>query len=516
MSQRPVYGNITTPRSAGFLGLSMAAAAVALAVVVVAAIMLMLSWLWLALAVLVVGMVFTVWIATGKKQGRSRFEQYRNKAAFKKAKRKGTTRYVSGPTSKIPDGTSRAPGLLAPTEPYEGIDAFGHRFGMLWNGREKTGTIFFACAGEGRGLNDQSSIDMLVDGWAGFQAQAGLMVDLLQIAVVTQATRDPGERLPAAIREARERHGTGDPESVDPFVREVTDEIVDSVNADMPRITQHVAMTFSAAEMPAQGTVTRTAEDMLEDLAIQVPALKEQIAAAGSHNVSVMKMIDIVDYAYVAYNPDRALSVERARERARVNKGNGTGLSWFEVGPVSARSTEKYWEHSGYVSQSHSVWKPHSGFFADDSLDALLLEDGVSEQKRIVMIFCVLSPEKSVAVLSADAKDRSFELNQGGKAATAAGVRELSSAQESSSEQAHGAAVVRHSFVMTTTVLAGPDQETRLLKAEAALRRACSIGVQMSIRPSDGSHDAGHAISLGLGIVPGKYATVSSALRRSL
>lgn len=513
---RPMYGNLTTPRSAGFLGLSMAGAAVALASVVAAAVFLMLGWLLPAGLVLVAGISAVIWVATGKRQGRSSFEQHRNKAAFSKAERKGTTKYVSGPSSRIPDGTFRAPGLLAGTEPYEGIDAFGKQFGMVWNPRESTATIFFSCGGEGRGYNDQGTIDQLVDGWAGFQAQAGLVVDLLQIAVTTQATRDPGERLPAAINGARENHGTMDPATVGTFVRETVDGIVDIVNSNMPRITQHVAMTFTAAEIASEGTQARTAEDMLADLAIQIPALKEQISGAGSHTVSVMKMIDITDYAYVAYNPDRALWVERARERARVNKGTGTNLSWFEVGPPAANATLEHWEHSGYVSQTHTVWKPPAGFFADDSMDALLMPDGVSDQKRVTMLYRVFGPEESVATLSAAVTDRSFELNQGGKAATAAGVRELNSAAAGAEEQTHGAAVVRHAFIMTNTIVAGPDQKTRLAKATAALRRACNTGVQMSIRPSDGSHDAGHAISLGLGIVPAKHATVSSALRRSL
>ncbi len=513
---RPVYGNLTTPRAAGFLGLSMAGAVVAFASVVAAAVLLMIGWLIPAGLVLAAGITAVIWIATGRRQGRSSFEQRRNRAAFAKAKRKGTTSYVSGPTSRIPDGTFRAPGLLAGTEPYEGTDAFGHRFGMLWNPRESTATIFFSCGGEGRGYNDQGTIDTLVDGWAGFQAQAGLVVDLVQIAVTTQATRDPGERLPAAINAARENHGTLEAATVGAFVRDTVEGIVDIVNSKLPRITQHVARTFTAAAMPTEGTEARNAEDMLADLAIQIPALKEQLTGAGSHTVSVMKMIDITDYAFVAYNPDRALWVERSRERARVNKGSGTNLSWFEVGPPAAKATLGHWEHSGYVSATHTVWKPPAGFFADDSMDALLMPDGVSDQKRVTLLYRVLGPEESVATLASAMTDRSFELNQGGKAATAAGARELGSAAAGAEEQAHGAAVVRHAFIMTNTVQTGPDQKNRLAKATAALRRACSTGVQMSIRPSDGSQDAGHAISLGLGIVPAKHATVSSAMRRSL
>lgn len=513
---RPMYGNLTTPRAPRFLGLSMAGAAVAFASVVAAAVMLMIGWLIPAGLVLVAGIVAVMWVAAGKRQGRSSFEQRKNRATFRKAQGKGTTTYVSGPASRIPDGTFRAPGLLAGTEPYEGTDAFGKQFGMLWNPRENTATIFFSCAGEGRGYNDQGTIDTLVDSWAGFQAQAGLVVDLVQIAVTTQATRDPGERLPAAINGARENHGTTDPATVGTFVRETVDGIVNSVNSNMPRLTQHVALTFTAAEIAAEGTMARGAEDMLADLAIQIPALKEQLTRAGSHTVSVMRMIDVTDYAYVAYNPDRALWVERARERARVNKGTGTNLSWFEVGPPAAQAHLEHWEHSGYVSRTHTVWKPPAGFFADDSMDALLMPDGVSDQKRVTMLYRVLGPEESASILQSEMTDRGFEINQGGKAATAAVVRELGVAVEGAQDQARGAAVVRHAFVFTNTVVAGPDQKSRLQKATAALGRACSSGVQMSIRPSDGSHDAGHAISLGLGIVPAKHATVSSAMRRSL
>ncbi|MDQ4504451.1 SCO6880 family protein [Sinomonas sp. ASV322] len=510
---RPAYGNITTPRAAGFLGLGMAAAAVAFASIAVAAVLLMVGWLIPAGVVLVVGIWAVVWMARGKRQGRSSLERRMNARRFRKAQRKGTVKYVSGPASRIPDGASRAPGLLAGTIPYEGTDAFGQEFGMLWNPRDRTATVFFSCAGQGRGLSDQSSIDLLVDGWSGFLAQAGLVADLVQIAVTTQATRDPGERLPAAVAGARVNHGTADPVSLGEagsFVRGTVDEIVQTINWNMPRISQHVALTFSGAEIASEGTVARQAEDMLADLAIQMPALAELLTGAGALTVSRMKIADIVDYAFVAYNPDRALAVERAR------LNGGTNLSWFEVGPAAAEAGLEHWEHSGYVSRTMTVWKPPAGFFMDDSLTALLLPDGVSEQKRVTMLYRVLGPEESIAALEGDKTNRLFEINQGGKAATAAAGRDLGSAVDGADEQAHGAAVVRFSFVMTSTVPKGPDQKIRLDKAGAALRRACSTGVQMSIRPSDGAHDSGHAIGLGLGLVPATHATVSAAMRKSL
>lgn len=507
MSDRIVYGNITEPSHPGFLGLGMGATAMAVAGVLLGGICLFLGQVWIAAGFLAAGLVGAFWLSMGKKHGRSTLEKAINKRGYRKAVRKGTTAYLSGPASDIPDGSFRAPGLLAGTVPMSGVDSFGHPFGMLWNPRKQTGTVFFACAGEGVGLLDQGSIDSLVDGWAGYLQHAGSSADLLQLSVTTQTTRDAGERLPAAVAAGRAK--VIDPDGVPFFARATVDEIVAMVNAGVPRVEQHIAATFSAGEIAGEGIVTRTADDMLADLGTLLPGTIEFLQETGAGTVSRLQIQDITDYAFVAYNPDRALMVERARLTTE-----GTGLSWYEVGPQAARALTDRYAHGGYVSRSLQMWKPPAGVFHDNSLAALLGPDGVADQKRVTILYRPLGPEESAARIQTAVKNKMFEINQKGHMAEAAQKLALQKVSKAAGEQAAGAALVRFSILATVTV---PDGDPELLKrAEAAVRRACSQGVQLSLRPADHSQDSAHAIGLGLGLVPAQHAALSQSLREAL
>ena len=75
---------------------------------------------------------------------------------------------------------------------------------MIWNPANRTGTVIFSVQSPGMGLLDQGSIDLMVDQWGIFQREAGVSSSLVQVAATTQATRDPGNRLPDAVRVTRE------------------------------------------------------------------------------------------------------------------------------------------------------------------------------------------------------------------------------------------------------------------------------------------------------------------------
>lgn len=498
------YGNITVPKSPGFLGVGTAAAASAGAGAVAGLVAFFFGSLLLGAIFLTVGVIGAVVLSLGKRHGRSGAERIVGRALFRRAQRTGSTSYVSGPTSGIPDGTFRAPGILAGTEMYQFTDHFGQPFAMLWDPRVRTGTVFFSTQNDGAGLRDQDDIDQLVDGWAGYLRNSGSVVDLLQVAVTTQATKDQGARLPAAKDAERETYRQGE---VPAYATDAVDEMIAVVNAGNPQVVQWLAATFTAAPLKEEGQVARTARELAVDLTALMPTMVEQLTLAGAGSVSSLTAADVTDQVHVAYNPDTALAVERARLT-----GQGTGLSWEEVGPADAHATRVAYHHGSFVSRSFQVWKPPAGVFRENSLVAVLSPNPVCEQNRVTLLYRTFSPQRSAARVQTTLRNAEFEANQKGRRVTAVASAAVRRARVAEIEQAAGAAVMRFSIVITTTV-ASPEL---LPRAEAAVKRACSTGVQLQVRSCTDNEDAAFAIGLGLGSIPARYATIPSGIREAL
>lgn len=502
-----LYGNVQEPRYARTMGLSMASILLVIAGGVSTFFLMQFFGVpihFAALALLVAAAA--VWfLETGRKQGRTRLERAVGTRMFRKAKKKGATTYLSGPASGMPDGSHRAPGLLAATEMYEGTDHLGRPFAFLWDRVKRTGTVFFTAASSGLDLQDQETIDFLVSGWGGYLHQAGTLAALEQVSVTVTSMRDTGERLPAAVSEQRSRVAES---AVPSFAREAVDEIVADVNAGIGRIDARIAVTFSGAPNADQGLDARSREDLMSEVMVHLPAMIEQLELSGGGVVSYLAAQEIIDTTYVAYNPEAAVAVEQARL-----SGVGTGLSWEEVGPVHAENAGDRYEHGAGISQSFQVWRAPAGVFRESSLMALLKPDEISEQKRVTILYRPLDAEQSQKRVQTAVADADYEKNQKGRKATGSQIAAAARVQQTEAEvSARGASLIRFSFVITVTVM----DPASLRRVPAMVRNAAQTGVQLSVRPSTGNEDAAFAIGLGLGIVPAKWATLSPQLRQAL
>lgn len=502
-----LYGNVQEPRYARTMGLSMASVALVIAGGVSTFFLMQffavpIHFAAIALLVAIAGVWF---LETGRKQGRTRLERAVGAHMFRKSKKKGASTYLSGPTSRMPDGSHRAPGLLASTEMFEGTDHLGRPFAFLWDRVKKTGTVFFTASASGLDLQDQEVIDFLVSGWGGYLHQSGTLAALEQVSVTVTSMRDTGERLPAAVQEHRSRV---DASAVPTFAREAVDEIVADVNAGVGRIDARIAVTFSGAPNPDEGLDARSHEDLMGEVMVHLPAMIEQLELSGGGVVSYLAAQEIIDTTYVAYNPEAAVAVEQARL-----SGVGTGLTWEEVGPVHAVNEVDRYEHGGGISLSFQVWRAPAGVFRESSLMALLKTDDVSEQKRVTILYRPLSAEQSQKRVQTAVADADYETNQKGRKATGAQLASAARVKQTEAEvSARGASLIRFSFIITVTVM----DPAALRRVPAMVRNAAQTGVQLSVRPSTGNEDAAFAIGLGLGIVPAKWASVSPQLRQAL
>lgn len=501
-----LYGNVQEPKYARTMGLSMASVALVIAGGVTTFLLMQffavpIHFAAIALLIAIVGVWF---LETGKKQGRTRLERAVGAHMFRKSKKKGASTYLSGPTSRMPDGSHRAPGLLASTEMFEGTDHLGRPFAFLWDRVKKTGTVFFTAASSGLDLQDQETIDFLVSGWGGYLQQTGTLAALEQVSVTVTSMRDTGERLPAAVQEQRLRVE----DAVPTFARDAVDQIVADVNAGVGRVDARVAVTFSGAPNPEEGLDARSREDLMGEVMVHLPAMIEQLELSGGGVVSYLAAQEIIDATYMAYNPERAVAVEQARL-----SGVGTGLTWEEIGPVHAVNELDRYEHGGGISQSFQVWRAPAGVFRESSLMALMRADDVSEQKRVTILYRPLTAEQGQKRVQTAVADADYETNQKGRKATGAQLASAARAQRTEAEvSARGASLVRFSFIITVTVL----DPGALRRVPAMVRNAAQTGVQLSVRPSTGNEDAAFAIGLGLGLVPAKWASVSPQLRQAL
>lgn len=500
------YGNIGTPRRARTLGLSMASIAVVLGGVIVAFAMMLLFRVPVTFAAIALGIAVLVAFIMegGRRQGRSRPERIVASTAFRRAERRGATTYVAGPTSNLPDGGFRAPGLLASTEMLEGKDHFGRPFAFLWDPQKRTGTVFFSTAGSGSGLRDQEAIDYLVSGWAGYLSEASRTLSLEQVAATIQTTYDPGERLPRAVEAGR---SFADRESVSTFASGAVDDIVGETNTGVDRIDPRVAVTFTAAGSKEDGIDPRSSAQLLSEVSIHVPTLLERLELAGGGAVALPTAQDVIDATYVAYNPETALAVEQARL-----SGAGTGLGWHDVGPSYAKAERSHYEHASGFSQSFQVWQAPAGIFRENSLAAIMSPDEISEQKRVTILYRPLSPAMSEQRSKQATSDAEYEINQKGRRSSRAQQLVFDRARTTEAEVAGGAALVRFSIVITVTV----NDRNLMRRVPSTVKNACSTGIQLNVRSADGNEDAAFAIGLGLGIVPAKHATFSPALREAL
>lgn len=500
------YGNIAEDRTAGMLGFSMASTVVLGVGAVGVFVFIMAGQIWTSLVIAVLAFVLALVLGAKDRQGRSKPERWTARAMTRRAEKSRRAAYTAGPTSQIPDGSFRAPGLLAATEPVVFRDLFSNEGALLWHPKLKTGTVFIVANSSGLGLLDQDRVDSMVGNWAAFQRDAGSNTELVQVSVTTQATTDPGERLPDAVAVGRTQAGEHE---IPGFARSTMDEVVANLSQDVPKVEQWVAVTFSAKANEAEGVPERTVGELVTDVASLLPGFMEQLEASGAGAVSLMKEADLIDQTYVAYNPLAAAAVERARLGTE-----GTGLRWQEVGPASAVRVESpaRYEHSGVVSKSWQMWRPPAGTFRENALVALLGPNSEVLQKRVTVFYRPQSADKSAAQVQQALTNAQFATNQKNRRATSSQLIALEKARKAEREQAEGASLVRFSIVVTATV---EDQE-QLPRIAATLRRNASQGVQLGLRECDHNDDVAFAFNLGLGLVPDQVATIPADVRKAL
>ncbi|QRZ61792.1 SCO6880 family protein [Rothia sp. ZJ932] len=498
---RPKFGNIIEPASAGFYGVPEEVSDYGVRRVV------LLFVLWFILSFVPVPLIQhnAIWIIAALaafyadqirrklkkgKDGRYDWEEKMLRKMFAKAKANRWTEYRPGPSSDLPDGSYRAPGLLAATQMQQYQESYGNDYAFLWDPGRKSGTVFFSVSAPGLQLLDQSFINSMVAQWAAYHRAAGIQSSILQVAAITESTMDTGTRLPQAVGQFRSYAGDHEVPTV---AREVIDEVIDIENQQKPRVEHIVSMTFSAKAIPESGLPVRNAATLAEEISTVMHGFAEGLSAASSGTVSIMDAQSVIDYYFTAYNPAKDTAIDQARQEV-----DGTGLVWENIGPDYHNVHEDYYEHSHFFSKSFQMWRPPMSLFQENALQELLGADRKLTKKRVTIFFRPLPPDSSQKqALEAVNNARFFRGQKGNKGgSSAAAVTEK--AQRTENEMGDGALLVPFSLIATVTT----DNPDKFPNLSADLKRRGSTGIMIQLREATMSHDAAFSMGLGAGLVP--------------
>ena len=502
VTNRPRFGNIIVPESTGFFGIPQKISDYAVRSIVG------LFLLWFALGFIPAVSKYSVWITAAVglyfanqvrlkllkgKDGRYRWEEKMLKKLFLTAKAKGYTSYRPGPSSNLPDGSYRAPGLLAATDMQQHQESYGRDYGFLWDPSRKTGTVFFSVSAPGLQLLDREFINSMVAQWAAYHREAGIQAAILQVAAVTETTVDPGTRLPQAVEQFRSFAGNHE---VPEVAREVIDQVVEIENQQKPRVEHIISMTFSARAIAEAGLPARSAATLAEEISTVMNGFAEGLSASSSGAVTIMDAQSVTDYYFTCYNPDKDTAVDQARQEP-----GGTGLVWENIGPTYHEAEEDWYEHSKFYSKSFQMWRPPMSLFYEDSLKALLEPDQKFVKKRVTLFFRPQGPDASQKIAIEAVNNAKFAQGQKGNkgGSTAQAIKEK--AQRTENEMGNGALMVPFSMVATITT----EDPAKFANLSAELKRKGSTGIMIQLREATYSHDAAFAMGLGAGLVPTDY-----------
>lgn len=422
--------------------------------------------------------------------GRYKYQEKMLKKMFLKRKKTGMNSYRPGPSGKAPDGSYRMPGPLAGTVCNDYEDAFGNRFGMIWDEARRTGSVGFSVAAPGLSMFDQQTVDQMVADWASVHHQAGLNAAIVQMAATVVATKDTGRRLPLAVQ--RNRQGVQD-EDVPDLARSVMDEVLDIENRSIPRLEHIVTLTFSGAPVKEAGLPARSRTEVADEIATVMNSFRASLEHSSAGVCRVMLTDDLTDHFYAAYNPGQADAIDAARI-----SGEGTGLLWEEAGPTYADEEKDYYEHSGFYTKVFQQWKPPAALFHEDSLRALLGADLGVAKKRVTILFRPQTPAASQVKAMEAIREAKFEVNQKGEKASSESKEANRRAHHTESELGQGAVLVPFSAMVAITT----EDTAKFRKLAAETTGKASTGINIRIREATWTHSAAFALALGAGLVP--------------
>lgn len=501
-SERVQFQELREPKLPGLGRLPAGAAAVLVVSAAVLILLITFQLLWLAV-VWTVGVVAAVIpSAIRNKDKYNLYALWNRRRRQRRGNRLGETATRQGLTGHVPDGRCRLPGAGAMTEVTSHRDLHNRAFGMVSWRQTNLHSIVIQTFPPGFDGLDQWVKDSNVAHWGGWLAQLNQIGSVVGASVTVETAPDSGQRLQRAMR----RGVVEDPPE---FSEQVAEQLLGSAGTSSPTVSVWVTVTFSgkAAAEDDESDEALSVEEMAEVIGDVLPTLTGNLNATGAGTGSrPCPAQEIVDHTRVAYDPGVVPLVEEA-----VFSGKGTGLTWADVGPISADNEFDVFQHEGALSRTWQMRQPPRGAFFDTTLRSLLEPHRDVARKRVTLLYRPETPERSATAAENDVTKAMLEASKR-KRARASDSLAVKRAQQTAEQEASGAPLVRVGMVVTVTVL----DRALLGKATRAVVKTLAPQARLALRVPKASQDIAFLAGLPLGMVVPEHLRVPASVREAM
>lgn len=502
------YGNWIRPRSAGLLGLGTAGTAILLAGALIVVFELMLGVAVLAIGTAVVIGVALWLVASRDRHGMSTARHITTRVAWSAATSGKRHLYRSGPLGRTPYGTSRPPGLSSSVSITEWRDGYGRPFALLESPATNSFTIVLATQPEGAALVDPEQVDAWVSRWGHWLGSLGDQPGLEAASVTIETAPDSGTLL------ERELADNVDP-AAPAFARAVMADIGRSYPTGGAQIRSYVALTFRGSVLA--GGRRRSSDEMGRALAPQVAGLASSLSETGAGAVHPMTAQDLCAVVRVAYDPEVAPAIDRARQ----HDDFPPELTWDTAGPMAHQASWSNYRHDSGLSVSWVMTRAPSSSITAGALTALLAPSPAIARKRVTLLYRPIDAGRAAELVHQDVNAANFNMTST-RNPMASQVLTASRAAKTAAEEAAGAGLLNFGAIVTATVTERQARAARdagengfawlEAEAEADVLR-CAQHAKLLLRRAYGSQDVAFAAALPLGHVLAKHLALPEPVR---
>ncbi|MET3945322.1 SCO6880 family protein [Corynebacterium mucifaciens] len=386
--------------------------------------------------------------------------------------------YFSGPSSRLPGGTYRLPGVFARTELVEGVDAAGKEFAVIFDRPRREATVVLHAQLSGETAITQDERNAQTSEWGRWLAGLSLSGDVEQAAVVVTTRPGTGDLV------AQEVAATVKPEA--PWIaRQVQAEAAELLSQGVPEVDAHISLTFSVSVSDAKDT------SFVELIGTRLPSLYGPLTWAGIQ-ASPMDTNSVCARAHMLYNPASEADFEELSVQ-----GIEHGLGWEDIGPSWAQKDRSAYHHDGATSVTWEMAQAPRSTFEDTLLTGLIQPHIRIARKRVALIYRPYEAGSGAGRVEAEHRDAMVAANSSKKIRAASADMRLEHTEAARRAQARGAQLGRYSLFVTATC--APDEDLERIKHDVE-----QLGAQANIRlrVMTRQQDAAFATSCGLGQTP--------------
>ena len=491
-----MYSYWRKPQSAGIGQLSTVTTFFLVGGALVVVLVHLLSNIGVALCVAVLDVLLIFLMSRKDKHGRSLMMRAANRLAWKRAVRRKTNIYRSGPLGFTPHGRNQLPGIGSLVELSEQQDSWGRPFALLHIPFRGHFTIIFAGEPDGGALVDQSQVDVWVAHWGEWLATISNEPGVVAASVTVESAPDFGTRLRTEVE------SNLDPDAPT-LASTVLREIVSSYPRNSATLKAFVAVTFTS--QTREGGKKRTVDEVARDLGSKIGFMGQRLGHAGAGAVRPLTSQEVCEVIRVAYDPGVAAVLAEARAN-----GEAADICWENVGPVGADTGWDYYRHDSGISRTWQMTQAPRGAVYSNVLQRLLEPSPMIARKRITLAYRPIDPARAAGIVERDRKDTNIRLTST-QQPTFQVQTEKMAADATAAEEARGAGLVNFGMYATATVLDRAD----LADASAAIENLAA-GARLFLRPVTGSQDSAFAAALPIGLVLPEYQMLPTAILKGV